>query len=1084
MSRNADSVAFTIFALLSLFVFSPFFLAGAILVGSTDSFTVKLPLIFAGRDDFWNGAIALWDRYSNSGSSISFCSTCPAVINPENWLYFLLPQKWTASLMTAVYAIKFGLVGAFAYLLLLEEVKSRRWALFGALVLMLSGRTLWSLTTHENLTGLLAVTISLYVFWSANRRPPWKTFLFLVGTLGFVVVGPTVNGAAYWFLTIALFFIYRIFSQRQKKDRWLLLLLALTAGLPIAAGFLARVLPIVTDMTDLGGTVPSKLPTPGNLYDLSIFMMRLLVPEILGVNYQTSRDLFLNARIPMGTIDGYSRDFFGIVPLVLGALLLLLRSPRFHPRLLFLALSSFIAVGFNYYLEPFENMARMLLGASYHPSSIDTLMTFPIVFLVAHAGVLLSRKGRTRLSPNWLSVLFLAACFAWLYMSIFWLASASFLGHSEVARFGTAYSLAIGLLIGVVYVKFNSQIKKIWWLLPTLIASVCFVIVLSRIPGIMSIWPKPDHFTTLGLSWVGFGAIVIAIVHFQPSGRRVPPVAAIVVLFLISLEILLLMIPWRRDVGVDFGIDLGLGLAIIGAAKFISVLVIVVNLVIRFLSGQISARLLWILTMGLFLAEQLPALKVHSFRVLNPFSFADKQLYPPIAPLADGSDIKDLNLKDYRMVGKNNSIAIPLARQLYSTGEPLTNLGVPYKLPTPSGIHQDMSRYYLRLGKTLVPDAVLGGRWIDQIGPSDEFLRERFLDLTGVRYAVTNDAPGVLERPTALARFTAFPAWVSLDEPESLTALANPEFPPGKLAIVTVSAQIPRFSVSSFQPPFGVDALADPNRSWHSDNSEALPQWIEIAYDTPRPVNTISISAQAASSTGNEELRAPKNFVLQGSLDGERWVDMVQMVDWVYPKNREPRRKQFNNNESFQFYRLLILANNSGGSQITVNQLSLSYEIDSSTTRDLATSVALPYNQLPGDKVEVPLDLEQHTLILFNDTFHPGWLAEIDGRSVPVLRANAAFMGVLAPPGAKQLRFMFEPRWKRAVHHSLIIMTGLFVFSAALWIFLTKRGVFVGVRHSVDYSMRSSPQARLVLLAVVLCITALGLAQVFFIPFN
>ena len=116
--------------------------------------------------------------------------------------------------MTAVYAIKFGLVGVFAYLLLLEEVKSRRWALFGALVLMLSGRTLWSLTTHENLTGLLAATISLYVFWSANRRPPWKTFLFLVGTLGFVVVGPTVNGAAYWFLTIALFFIYRIFSQR------------------------------------------------------------------------------------------------------------------------------------------------------------------------------------------------------------------------------------------------------------------------------------------------------------------------------------------------------------------------------------------------------------------------------------------------------------------------------------------------------------------------------------------------------------------------------------------------------------------------------------------------------------------------------------------------------------------------------------------------------------------------------------------------------------------------------------------------------------------------------------------------------
>lgn len=48
-------------------------------------------------------------------------------------------------------------------------------------------------------------------------------------------------------------------------------------------------------------------------------------------------------------------------------------------------------------------------------------------------------------------------------------------------------------------------------------------------------------------------------------------------------------------------------------------------------------------------------------------------------------------------------------------------------------------------------------------------------------------------------------------------------------------------------------------------------------------------------------------------------------------------------------------------------------------------------------------------VLLLNDVWHPWWFAEADGRDVPVLRANAAFRAVILPPGARELRFRFQP---------------------------------------------------------------------------
>jgi hypothetical protein len=51
-------------------------------------------------------------------------------------------------------------------------------------------------------------------------------------------------------------------------------------------------------------------------------------------------------------------------------------------------------------------------------------------------------------------------------------------------------------------------------------------------------------------------------------------------------------------------------------------------------------------------------------------------------------------------------------------------------------------------------------------------------------------------------------------------------------------------------------------------------------------------------------------------------------------------------------------------------------------------------------------------LVLFN-SFERGWRAWIDGSEAPVYRADAAFLGVLAPAGRHRIRFEYRPRGLR-----------------------------------------------------------------------
>ena len=44
-----------------------------------------------------------------------------------------------------------------------------------------------------------------------------------------------------------------------------------------------------------------------------------------------------------------------------------------------------------------------------------------------------------------------------------------------------------------------------------------------------------------------------------------------------------------------------------------------------------------------------------------------------------------------------------------------------------------------------------------------------------------------------------------------------------------------------------------------------------------------------------------------------------------------------------------------------------------------------------------------------SDTWWPGWRAWWDGRRVPTLKVNGAFVGVFVPPGRGRLRLAYRP---------------------------------------------------------------------------
>jgi hypothetical protein len=84
-----------------------------------------------------------------------------------------------------------------------------------------------------------------------------------------------------------------------------------------------------------------------------------------------------------------------------------------------------------------------------------------------------------------------------------------------------------------------------------------------------------------------------------------------------------------------------------------------------------------------------------------------------------------------------------------------------------------------------------------------------------------------------------------------------------------------------------------------------------------------------------------------------------------------------------------------------------------------------------------------NVLLLLTDTDYPGWMATLDGRPVPIYRANAAFKAVLIPSGEHQIVFTYEP--KTFITGISLAIVGLILLS--LWVFWAHAFTMSGKHH-------------------------------------
>jgi hypothetical protein len=67
-------------------------------------------------------------------------------------------------------------------------------------------------------------------------------------------------------------------------------------------------------------------------------------------------------------------------------------------------------------------------------------------------------------------------------------------------------------------------------------------------------------------------------------------------------------------------------------------------------------------------------------------------------------------------------------------------------------------------------------------------------------------------------------------------------------------------------------------------------------------------------------------------------------------------------------------------------------------------------------------------VVVLTDAWFPGWLATVDGRPAPLLRANVAFRGVVVPAGEHVIEMHYRPAsWRHGIWLALIATLGLAV---------------------------------------------------------
>ena len=126
----------------------------------------------------------------------------------------------------------------------------------------------------------------------------------------------------------------------------------------------------------------------------------------------------------------------------------------------------------------------------------------------------------------------------------------------------------------------------------------------------------------------------------------------------------------------------------------------------------------------------------------------------------------------------------------------------------------------------------------------------------------------------------------------------------------------------AFGPELVVDQISLDISAWHSQGAPSLsqPQWIRFEMIAPKRITSLSIQAQ---SNHDNHKRAPRDFIFQGSHDGDEYTDLITVTDKRYSKPGEWAEWTFENKESYQYYRIYITKNGGDTGFVTIEEVAM-----------------------------------------------------------------------------------------------------------------------------------------------------------------
>jgi predicted nucleic acid-binding protein len=206
-------------------------------------------------------------------------------------------------------------------------------------------------------------------------------------------------------------------------------------------------------------------------------------------------------------------------------------------------------------------------------------------------------------------------------------------------------------------------------------------------------------------------------------------------------------------------------------------------------------------------------------------------------------------------------------------------------------------------------------------------------------------APGFSQKSTLVTAYSNLEAALSGNE-DALTLLRQPLYDAinnssvaqelGIIADDVIDLTLPLFEVSTSSGPVQeitsvenmataiitarnrigdgeAEAMAfdgDVNTKWldHNDWAGAPttedPSWIQVQFAEPQAVTSLFIT-----SANDGPGRDPENFNLQGSLDGETWINLAEFIGESFDERFERKEFRFSNGIEYSYYRLNITKN-------------------------------------------------------------------------------------------------------------------------------------------------------------------------------